>query len=95
MQYYVDTLKAATPAFSRMGIMNQDSITVAYAPLVVDGKSALGVNFSDRPYISLMQEKKRPYIPDVVLGKLGDPTPIAVLLAPIVVGEKYRGYAAG
>ena len=95
MQYYVDTLKAATPAFSRMGIMNKDSITVAYAPLVVDGKSALGVNFSDRPYISLMQEKKQPYIPDVVLGKLGDPAPIAVLLAPIVVGEKYRGYAAG
>jgi signal transduction histidine kinase len=95
MQRYVETLKAATPAFYRMGILNKDAITVAYSPLEADGKSTLGVDFSDRPYISIMKEKKRPYIPDVMMGKLGKPTPIALLLAPIVVGGEYKGYASG
>jgi signal transduction histidine kinase len=40
-------------------------------------------------------ENKEPYIPDVVMGKLGSPIPIALLLAPIVVDGDYKGYAAG
>jgi signal transduction histidine kinase len=95
LQHYIETFKAATPAFFRMGVINDRSITIAYAPLTIDGKSTLGVDFSDRPYIALMREKKQPFIPDVVMGKLGTPIPIALLLAPIVVDNRYKGYASG
>jgi two-component system, cell cycle sensor histidine kinase and response regulator CckA len=95
MQHYVETLKVASPAFKKMGVLNKDSVTVAYFPMEEDGKSTLGVDFSDRPYISLMKNEKKPLIPDVVVGKLGNLSPIVLLLAPIVVSGEYKGYCTG
>lgn len=95
MQHLIETLKAASPAFSKMGIMNEKARTVAYAPPEIDGKSTLGVDFSDRPYVRILKEEKRPLIPDVIMGKQGPSTPATLLLSPIVVEGKYRGYAVG
>jgi hypothetical protein len=96
MQRYVETVKAAAPSFLRMLVINKDSNTVAGSPLVDEnGKSILGVNFSDRPYISIIKQNKSPYIPDVVMGKIGNPNPIVMLLAPFVVQGEYKGYCAG
>jgi hypothetical protein len=33
MQSYVETIKAASPAFRKMGVFDNDSVTVAYSPL--------------------------------------------------------------
>lgn len=37
MQRYVEIIKAATPAFTGMGVFDRNSITVSYAPLEKDG----------------------------------------------------------
>lgn len=68
-----------------MGVLNKESIAIAFSPLEVDGKPTHGVDFSDRPYIPIMKENKKPYIPDLVMGKFGNPIPVALLLSPIVV----------
>ncbi|MDX9789016.1 MAG: histidine kinase [Desulfobacterales bacterium] len=95
MQHYVDMFKSSAPAFSKIGVLNRQATTVAYAPMMVEGRSTLGVDFSDRPYISIMKRKKQPFIPDVMMGKLGNPVPIAMLLAPIVIDGNYKGYVSG
>ncbi len=95
MQHYVELIKAATPAFKTMGVFNRSSITVSYSPLELDGKSTLGVDFSDRPHIAIMQREKKPFISDVMMSWLGNPSPIVLLLAPIIVEGEYRGYCSG
>ena len=95
MQHYVETLKAAEPTFKKMGVLNEKSVTVAYSPLEEKGRSTLGIDFSDRPYIPIMKETKRPFIPDVVIGKLGNPAPVILMLAPIIVDGEYKGYCTG
>jgi two-component system, cell cycle sensor histidine kinase and response regulator CckA len=95
MQHYVETIKAATPAYRKLGVLNRESITVAYSPLEEDGKSTLSIDFSDRPFIPVMKESKKPLIPDVVIGKHGKPSPVVLLLAPIIIAGEYRGYCNG
>ena len=95
IQHHVETLKDASPDFFRMGIIDKFSRSIAYSPLEIDGRSTLGVDFSDRPYIPLMKSKKAPYITDVVMGKFGNPIPIVLLLSPVVVNGEYMGYASG
>ena len=95
MQNHVEMIRAATPAFKKVGVINKDSITVSYSPLEEAGKSTLGIDFSDRPYIPIMKREKKPYIPDVVMGKLGTPSPIVLLLSPIIVSGEYKGYCTG
>ncbi len=96
MQHRVEMVKAATPSCYRMGVLNADSVTVAYSPLVDEnGKSTLGLDYSDRPFISILKESKRPYVSDVAPGKMGDLGPRLPLLAPIVIDGEYKGYCAG
>jgi len=96
MQNLVEAMKSAAPAFKRMGVLNADAVTVAYSPLTDDlGRSTLGLSFSDRPYITTLRETKKPFVPDVVMGRIGVPHPIISLLAPLVAGGHYRGYCIG
>ncbi|MCE5244005.1 MAG: PAS domain S-box protein [Syntrophobacteraceae bacterium] len=96
MQYYVETLKAATPAFLRMAVMNGRSLSVACSPLLDgNGKSSLGIDFSDSPQARAMKENRRPLIGDTATGMPGAGAPAALLLAPLVVGGEYKGYCEG
>jgi len=94
MQHYVEMIRVLTPALKKAGVINKDAISVSYSPLEDDGKSTLGVDLSDRPHISVMRNEKKPYIPEVVMGKLA-PSPIVLLLAPIVISGEYKGYCSG
>ena len=95
-QYFVETIKAATPACKRMGVINRKSVIVAYSPLVDEnGNCVLGTDYSERPYISILKETKKPYVPDVMMGSLGKPAPVVLLLAPIIINGDYRGFCAG
>ena len=95
MQHYVEILNAATPALKSMGVFNEKSISVSYSPLEQDGKSTLGVDMSARSHIAIMKQDKMPYITDVLMSKLGEPSPIVILLAPIIISGEYRGYGSG
>lgn len=96
MQHYVETLKAAAPAYKKLGVLDKNAVTVAYYPLMDEnGRSNLGIDFSDREYLSILKEKKKPFIPDILMGRLGHPAPVVALLAPIVISGEYRGFCSG
>jgi PAS domain S-box-containing protein len=96
VQDQVETFKAASSHFKRMGVLDRDAITVAFSPLVDElGHSNLGRDFSDRPYIPILRRTLKPYVPDVVMGRVGRPAPMLSLVAPIVSRGEYRGYCIG
>ncbi len=96
LQKQVETFKAASAHFKRMGVHNRESTTIAYAPQVDElGHSNLGLDFSDRPYIPILRQTLKPYVPDVVMGRVGKPSPIMSLIAPLVEDGEYKGYCIG
>lgn len=93
MQYYVETLKTATPGILGMAVMNGSSRIVACSPVLDgSGKSRLGIDFSDSPQARAVRENRRPLIVDTVTGIPGSGDLAAILLAPLVVGGEYKGY---
>lgn len=95
MQRYVETIREANPALKGMGVFDSRSISVSYSPLERDGKSTLGIDLSSQPHIATLKEGKKPYITDMLIGKLAPPAPIVILLAPIVISGEYKGYCSG
>jgi PAS domain S-box-containing protein len=95
-QYFVETIKAATPACKKMGVINRKGIIVSFSPLVDEnGKCVLGTDLSNRSYIQILKENKKAHVPDVMMGSLGKCSPIVVLLAPIIITGDFRGFCSG
>jgi len=96
MQHYVETVSSTTPAFKRMGVFNRDSVTVAYSPFLDEyGKPNVGMDFSERPFIPSIKGDMRLHVTDGLMGKIGKPSPVFALIAPIVVAGDYRGFCSG
>jgi len=96
LQREVEILRTSSRAFKRMGVLNRDSVTLAYCPQRDDtGKSTQGLDFSDRPYIPVMRETKTAYLGDLIMGRIGKPAPMLPLLAPIIRGGEYDGFCIG
>jgi PAS domain S-box-containing protein len=96
MQREVEILRASSLAFKRMGALSRDSVTIAYCPPRDEtGKSTLGLDFSDRPYIPIMQATHAPYIADLVMGRIGKPAPMLPMVAPVIRGGEYDGFCIG
>ena len=95
-QQAVEIVRATMPAFKRVGVLDAKTDVIAYSPLVdEEGRSTLGRNFSDRPYLPTLRATLRPHVGDVVMGRIGPPLPMLPLLAPIVRGGRYEGYCIG
>lgn len=96
MQKLTTTVHLANRNLLRVGVLDNKAVTVSFSPLIDSvGKSTLGRDFSDRPFIPPMRQTLRPLVPDVVPGRIGPRTPILPLVAPIVVNGAYRGYCTG
>ncbi|MBF0529831.1 MAG: PAS domain S-box protein [Deltaproteobacteria bacterium] len=96
MQRLVTEVKEVSPQFKRMGVLDRNANTIANSPLVDDlGKSTIGVNFSDRPYISIIRAQKKPMIGEIVMGRLGTPKPMVPFLAPLISSGEYKGFCVG
>lgn len=96
MQQTVETLKSSSTAFWRMGVLDQNAITVAFAPLKDElGRSTLGVSFADRPYLKQLKEQRKPYVSTVLLAKIDNKTPIVPLLVPMYSGSSFTGFCTG
>jgi PAS domain S-box-containing protein len=96
VQREVEILRAASLAFKRMGVLNRDSVTIAYCPQRDEnGKSALGLDFSDRPYIPILRATPKPYIADLVMGRIGKPAPMLPMVAPVIRDGVYDGFCIG
>lgn len=96
IQRKLELVKAAEPDFLRMSVCNRSAVSVAYYPLFDErGRSTVGVDFSDRAYFKELQRTLSPVISDVMVARLGNPSPVVVVAAPIVGERGLRGYAAG
>jgi|GEM_PF-1763446 len=96
MQRMVETIKAVTPAFNRMGVLDANATTIAYYPLKDTlGRPTIGVNFADRPYIPVMKKTGKPMIGEIVTSRFVPDSPMIPFLAPLVVKGEYKGYCIG
>jgi len=96
LQNHVELLKSSSPAFSRMAVLNRDSIAVASAPLVDErGASTLGLDFSDRPYIAAIKKRTTPYIGDLITGGIDVSVPKLPFLVPLMNDGSYNGCCIG
>lgn len=95
-QQATEIIRSASPAFKRVGVLDSRAIVTAYSPPVdAQGRSVLGRDFSDRPYIPTLKATRRPYVADLVLGRIGPTAPIFPLLAPVLREGQYAGYCIG
>jgi len=92
----VETMRANNLEFSQMGIISKSSIIRAFSPLIDEnGRSAIGVDLSNRDYTTILKSPSHPFIFEVIMGNIGVPGPRLILLAPIITGNTYRGAAFG
>ena len=96
MQTYIEQAKKSDDNYLRIGLANKEAISVAFFPLLDEkGKSTIGVNFAERPYVPILQQTLKPMLSEVIMGKVGILKPRALMLAPVVIGGKYNGYVFG
>ncbi len=96
IQSQLEAVRDADKHFMRIGLLDGNAVTIAYAPLVDDlGRSTLGKSFADRPFIPVLKETLRPMVSEVVMGRIGKPAPMVAVLAPVVRNSRYGGYVTG
>ncbi len=96
MQAHLEQAKKSSINFLRIGLQNREATTTAIFPLIDDlGKSAIGINYADRPYIPQLKQTFKPMLSEVVMRKIGTPKPIVSILAPVTMDGKYGGYVIG
>jgi two-component system, cell cycle sensor histidine kinase and response regulator CckA len=90
-----DTMSAGGD-FLRMGFMDRGATVVASAPLVDElGHPNLGKSLAGRPHIQVLKETRRPMFSEVMVSRIGVPTPIVTALAPVESRGQYAGYVSG
>ncbi|WP_236019099.1 PAS domain S-box protein [Geomonas propionica] len=96
VQPFVEQTVKTNLNLTRAGLLDRDATTTAYWPLFDDlGQPCIGKNFADRPFIPQMERTLKPMLSEVVMARIGTPHPIVSVLAPVVVGGNYNGYAIG
>lgn len=96
IQRYTELFLNSSGFFKRMGVMNSQAISIAYSPEKDEfGKSNIGKDFSDRPYMSAITQIDKPYIGDVLMGRIGNPIPIVPLISPIFRDGVFKGFCGG
>ncbi|MFA7280205.1 MAG: ATP-binding protein [Sterolibacterium sp.] len=96
MQAFLEMTKKSDPNYLRVGLADKNAVSVAFFPLVDElGKSTLGIDFSERPYVPVLRQTLKPMLSEVIMGKVGIPGPQVVMLAPVVSGAEFNGYIFG
>lgn len=96
MQARLEQTLASDRNFLRIGLHNQDAITVAYSPLVDElGRPNIGRGFADRPFIPELKRSLKPMLSEVLLARVGTPKPIVHVLVPVLSQGRYNGYVLG
>ncbi|MBK9795856.1 MAG: PAS domain S-box protein [Holophagaceae bacterium] len=96
MQPFLEQVKKSDLNFLRVGLLDRGATTTAIFPLRDEaGRSNIGISFADRPYIPTLRETRQPMLSEVVLTRLGPPTPVVSALAPVIKHGAYAGYVIG
>ncbi len=93
MQARLEQAHGSDANFLRIGMRNTESVITAYSPLIDElGKPNVGRKFPERPYIPELIRTLKPMFTEVVMGRIGKPKPVVILLAPVVIAGQYSGY---
>jgi len=96
MQPYLEQAKKSDLNFLRIGLLDREATTTAYFPLIDElGHSNIGNNFADRPFMPEFKRTLKPMLTEAVIGRVGTPKPIVLMLAPVIIRGEYSGYVAG
>ena len=96
MQMRLEQARTCDINFLRIALIDKEGTSVAYSPLVdKKGRSNIGKNFADRPYIPMLKQKLKPMLSEVILSRFGGRDPIAIMLAPVVSRGDYDGAVGG
>ena len=96
LQSSLEQAKRSDVNFMRVALLNGEATITACYPLIEEsGRSNIGKNFADRPYIPALRRTLKPMLSEVVMGKIGTPRPRLIMLAPVVIRGEYGGYVAG
>jgi two-component sensor histidine kinase len=96
MQAPLEQAQASDPNFSRVTLINANGLSVAISPLVDElGRSNLGRNYADRPFIPRLKQTLKPMVSEVVVSRVEAQKPIALVVSPVVVQGEYAGFIAG
>jgi signal transduction histidine kinase/CheY-like chemotaxis protein len=96
LQLSLEQVKKSDVNFLRVGILDKEAVTTAYYPLFDElGKNNIGRSYADRPYLPILKQTLKPMLSEVVMGRVGNPKPFVAILAPVLVGGEYGGYAIG
>ncbi|RFO97658.1 hypothetical protein DIC66_07310 [Rhodoferax lacus] len=96
MQGPLDQARLSDDNFLRAGLLDSRGTVLQYSPLVDErGVSTVGQSFADRPYYESIQTAQGPMLSEVVMGRMGPPSPIVTLLAPVRRNGVFTGYISG
>ncbi len=96
MQERLEQTVGSDSTFLRIGLIDAAGVARAFHPMAdASGVSTIGVDFSDRPYVSALKSTLKPALSEVVAARIGPPAPIVTVLAPVVRNEAYAGYVGG
>jgi PAS domain S-box-containing protein len=96
MQPYLELVQKSGFSLLRVGLLDRDAVTIAFFPLVDGlGQKNIGKNFADRPFIPQLKRNLKPMLSEVVMGRVGIPTPTVSILAPVLMRGEYNGYVIG
>jgi two-component system, cell cycle sensor histidine kinase and response regulator CckA len=96
MQIRLEQARTSDKNFLRIALVDKEATAIAYSPLVDElGRSTIGRSFADRLYIPEIKQKLQPVLSQVMESKFGRPDPVAIMLAPVILGGEYGGYVAG
>jgi len=80
----------------RLGLLSPSFISTLYSPQANDqGKSNIGVDFSDRPFVPLLRAQAKPVLSDIMQPRLGSTAPIVAFLHPVLKDGQVKGYISG
>jgi diguanylate cyclase (GGDEF)-like protein/PAS domain S-box-containing protein len=96
LQKNTQHLTKAFPDFAALALYNADGKSVTFYPEKdAQGKSVIGVDFSDRQYFKDVRVTRKPVMSDVIVGRASVPFPLVVISVPIFSDNTFRGAAAG
>ena len=85
LQKSIELISRTFPGYQNIYVADTAGKTVGfYPPLTNVGKSAIGLDFSDRPYFRELQTSKKPVMSEVFRGRVRLFKPIVTLSVPII-----------
>ncbi len=96
MQALLEQAKRSADFYDRLGFVNKEAISLAFAPRIDEsGKSTIGIDLSDRPYVPVIKQALKPMLSDVFMGKIGISKPRVLMMAPVMNKGRYNGFLFG